>query len=175
MPSISAAFERLPFASRSAFMIRSFSNCATDFLKNELSLLATSPSTSPSSPSPASWSPNGSSRLVMIWPRERTTARSITFSSSRTLPGQLYSISRRMASSLIAAGCAVALLREEVLDERRDVLLAIAERRHVDVDHVEPVVEVVAELRLLDLLLQILVRRDDDPDVHLDRQVRADA
>ena len=105
MPSISAAFERLPFASRSAFMMRSFSNWATDFLKKELSPFSSLPSPS----SPASCSPNGSSRLVMIWPRDRTTARSMTFSSSRTLPGQLYSMSRRMASSLIAAGWAVAL------------------------------------------------------------------
>src|SRR5437899_9363869 len=78
----------------------------TDFLKNDRSAETSSFS---SSRSPASWSPNGSSRLVMICPRERTTARSTTFSSSRTLPGQSYSVSRFSASSLIAAGCAVAL------------------------------------------------------------------
>src|SRR6266542_2606464 len=70
-------------------------------------------------------------------------------------------------------GCgAVAVLREEVLDERGDVLLAIAERRHVDVDHVEAVVEVVAELPLFDLPLEILVGRADDPDIDLDREIR---
>src|SRR5712691_10937967 len=68
-------------------------------------------------------------------------------------------------------GCrAVAVLREEVLHERWDVLLAVSQWRHVDVDDVEPVEEVVAELVLLDLLLQILVRRADHADVHLDRQ-----
>ena len=87
-------------------MMRSFSNWLTDFLKK----LFSAETSSPSSPcSSASWSPKGSSRLVMIWPRDRTTARSTTFSSSRTLPGQSYSMRRFRASSLIAAGCAVAL------------------------------------------------------------------
>ena len=45
----------------------------------------------------------------------------------------------------------------------------------MDVDDVEPVVEVVAELLLLDAFLEVLVRRADDADIHLDRQVRADA
>src|SRR5258705_1645049 len=65
---------------------------------------------------------------------------------------------------------AVAVLREEVLDQRGDVLFAFAQRRHVDVDDVEAVEEAVAELVLLDLLLQILVRRADHADVDLDRE-----
>src|SRR5205085_11822776 len=69
---------------------------------------------------------------------------------------------------------AVAMFREEVLDERGNVLLAIAERRHMDVDDVEPVEEVIAELLLLDLPLQVFVGRADDADVDLDRQRRAD-
>src|SRR5438874_13409588 len=47
---------------------------------------------------------------------------------------------------------AVSMLREEMLHQRRDVFLTIAKRWHVDVDDVEPVVKVVAELALLDLL-----------------------
>ena len=43
------------------------------------------------------------------------------------------------------------VLHEEVLDQQRDVVLAVAQRRHVDVDDVEPVVEVLAEPALLDL------------------------
>src|SRR5437870_806059 len=70
---------------------------------------------------------------------------------------------------------AVTVLREEVLDERRDVLLAFAQRRHVDVDDVESVKEVVAELVLLDLLLEVLVRRAHDADVDLDRKRRPDS
>ena len=46
----------------------------------------------------------------------------------------------------------MAELREEVLDQQRDVVLALAQRRQVDVDDVEPVVEVLAEPALLDLL-----------------------
>ena len=45
---------------------------------------------------------------------------------------------------------------------------------HVDLDDVEPVEQVLAELALLDLLLQVLVRRGDHADVHLDALVAAD-
>ena len=38
--------------------------------------------------------------------------------------------------------------------QERDVLGPLAQRRQVDLDHVEPVKEVFAELPLLDLLLQ---------------------
>src|SRR5207253_4312057 len=62
-----------------------------------------------------------------------------------------------------------------MLDERGDVLLALAERRHIDVDDVEAIEEVVAELLRFYLSLQVFVRRADDPDVHLDRQRRANA
>src|SRR5437879_4666584 len=72
-------------------------------------------------------------------------------------------------------GRAVTVLREEVLDERGYVLFAIAKRRHVDVDDVEPVKQVIAELLLLDLPLQVFVGRADDADVDLDRERRADA
>src|SRR5438132_11894873 len=71
-------------------------------------------------------------------------------------------------------GGAVTVLGEEVLDEAGYVLFAIAKRRHVDVDDVEPVEEVVAELLLLDLPLQVFVGRADDADVDLDRERRAD-
>ena len=66
------------------------------------------------------------------------------------------------------------MLREEVLHERRDVLLALAKRWHVDVDDVQPVEEVIAEFLLLDLLCEILVGRAHDPDVDLDGERRAD-
>ena len=66
-------------------------------------------------------------------------------------------------------------LGEDELGDERDVALALAQRRHVDEDDREPVVEVLAERALADLGQQILVRRRDDADVDVDRAVAADA
>src|SRR5205814_1981766 len=46
-------------------------------------------------------------------------------------------------------GRAVAVFCEAVLDERGDVLLAIAERRHVDADDIKPVADVVTVVQRL--------------------------
>ena len=107
-----------------------------------------------------------------------TTARSITFSSSRTLPGQSYSISRSSASgasSMPLRLVLLAVLLEEVLHEQRDVVAPLAQRRQVDADDVQPVEEVLAEPPVLHLLLQVDVGRGDDADVDLDRLHAAEA
>ncbi len=65
----------------------------------------------------------------------------------------------------------VVLLRElldEGGDQKRDVLLALAEGRDVDVHDVESIEEVLAESPLLDLGLEILVGGGDDAGVHLE-------
>ena len=49
----------------------------------------------------------------------------------------------------------LAVFLEEVLREQRDVVLPLAQRRQVDVDDVQPVVEVLAEPSVLHHLLQI--------------------
>ena len=67
------------------------------------------------------------------------------------------------------------MLREEVAHDERDVLLALAQRRHVDRHHREAEVEILAELALLHLALQVLLGRRDDADVDLDGAVAADA
>src|SRR5262245_36898018 len=54
---------------------------------------------------------------------------------------------------------------EEVVDEQREVVLALAQRRQRDLDHVEPVVEVFAEARRRDFLLEASVGRRDDAHV----------
>ena len=54
---------------------------------------------------------------------------------------------------------------EEVLGEERDVLAALAQRRHADGEDLEAVVEVLAEAPLGDLLLEVAVRRRDDAHV----------
>ena len=64
--------------------------------------------------------------------------------------------------------------RHEVLDERRDVLAALAQRRNLDAEDVEPVVEIVAERALCHDLREVAVGGGDDAHVDLDRRRRAD-
>ena len=59
--------------------------------------------------------------------------------------------------------------RQEVRRQRQDVLAALAQRRHADVEDVEAVVEVEAERAALDLVGQVLVGRRDD--AHVDREI----
>ena len=56
-----------------------------------------------------------------------------------------------------------------------DVLPPLAQRRADDGDDLQPVIEVLAELALFQELLQVFIRRRDNPDVHLDRHRPADA
>ncbi len=98
----------------------------------------------------------------------------MTFSSSRTLPGHAYSASSLMASGEIAC-TGVPLLRvnarQEVLDERRNVFAALAQRRHGQVNDVQPVEQVLAERALGDHVAQVAVGRGDD--AHVDAAHRA--
>ena len=81
-----------------------------------------------------------------------STRRSIRFCSSRTLPGQAYSRSFASAFARDRCGTRPARLgrvaREEALDQHRDVLAPLAQRGHVERDHVQPVEEVLAEAAL---------------------------
>ena len=57
---------------------------------------------------------------------------------------------------------------QEVLDEQRDRVDPFPERGDVDGDDVQAVVEVLAELALSDRLLEVPVRRCDDPGIDSD-------
>ena len=59
-------------------------------------------------------------------------------------------------------------LLEEVVGQQQDVGLALAQRRHEDREHVQPVVEILAELAGGDRLLEILVGGGDQADVGAD-------
>src|ERR1043166_3406757 len=65
-------------------------------------------------------------------------------------------------------------LLDEVADEKRDVLRTLAERRDADLDDIQSMEEVLAELAGLDEIPKILFGRDDDADVDLDRLRGAD-
>ena len=111
-------------------------------------------------------------------PRARIIARSMTFSSSRTLPGQWYA---RAAPSAAASKprtrlpVGAANLATKCSTSARQVVEPIAQRRQVDREDVEPVVEVLAELALRDQRLEVAVGGRDDADVDLDRLGAADA
>src|SRR5581483_2484123 len=64
---------------------------------------------------------------------------------------------------------------EERLHQERQILLALAQRRHADRHHRETEVEIFAELALLHLFGQLLLGGGDDADVDLDGAVAADA
>ena len=73
-----------------------------------------------------------------------------------------------------AAAAGLAELLEEELHQQRQVALALAQRRDVDVEDVQPVVEVLAEQPLGDPLLEVAVGRRDDAHVDAHRFVGAE-
>ena len=116
-------------------------------------------------------------RSSSVGPVARMTARSRTFSSSRMLPGQGYAVSRCMVARLDAFECAC---RSAPRTCRGGTAPGagcprpLAERRELDREDVEPVVEVLAERLLADGLEQVAVGGGDDADVDLDRRRAAD-
>ena len=101
---------------------------------------------------------NAKSSSVRIGPRQVTIARSTAFSSSRTLPGQLWSIRSLQRALGDVADVLAEFVREalqEVVGQQRDVLAPLAQRRNADLDDVQAVVQILAELAFGDGLLQI--------------------
>ena len=100
------------------------------------------------------------------------------FSSCRMLPGQgcfLIGRERLRREALHVRAELLGVLREERLRDDEHVVAALAQRRQVDVDDVEAVVEVLAEAARADLLLEDAVGRGDDADVDLLGLAVADA
>ena len=100
---------------------------------------------------------------------ESTTARSIAFSSARTLPGHRYARIFARALSVEALDGLVVLQGEalhEVVREDHHVPATQAQGRHLDVHDVQPVVQVLPEASGLDVGGEVAVGRRDDADVH---------
>ncbi|MNE84692.1 hypothetical protein D3C80_1816240 [compost metagenome] len=64
---------------------------------------------------------------------------------------------------------------DEILDQFGDVLAPLRQRRHADRHHVQAMEQVLAESALDDLGAQVARGRGDDPNVHLDVLLAADA
>ena len=108
--------------------------------------------------------------MSMSPPSASTAACSMACPSSRTLPGKgncdsAFQAARRQRRDL-ASG--LRELLQEVLHQQRQVPLALAQRRDVDVQHVQPVVEVLAEQAARDALFEVAVGGRDD--AHVDPQ-----
>ena len=63
---------------------------------------------------------------------------------------------------------------EEVVEEHRHVFAAIAQRRHLDVDHVDSEIQVLTQRARGDGRFRRPIRRRDEADVERHLRVRAD-
>src|SRR5260221_6151365 len=55
-----------------------------------------------------------------------------------------------------------------MVDQRRNVFRAAAQRRQVDSDYIQAVIQVFTELAFANQNIQIDIGRRDDPDIHLE-------
>jgi hypothetical protein len=83
----------------------------------------------------------------------------MTFSSSRTLPRQVW-LSRgahRAVGEAVHACSSLGVLVEEMLDEERMSSVLLAQRRKLELDDVQAEEQIFAELAVGDHLLEVLV------------------
>jgi hypothetical protein len=59
-------------------------------------------------------------------------------------------------------------VRNKMLGEQADIVSAFAQRRQVDRDHVEAIIEILAKLAFANRLFNVAVRRGDYTDVYRD-------
>ena len=127
-------------------------------------------------PPPEGRTPSTSARWMVSW-GQRMTSRSMMFFKlpDVTRPGVLGKGRERPLVQLLAP--LVVLLHrhlEEVSRQARDVLGPLSQGWHQKRQDVDPVVEVLTEAPLRDLLFDVLVGRGDDPNVHSDQLVAPD-
>src|SRR6516164_10749316 len=66
-------------------------------------------------------------------------------------------------------------LAQEISRENLDIAAALAQRRQVDRQHIEAVIEILAQLACRNRLAQPHIGRRDYPDINLDRLTPTDA
>src|SRR5882672_667747 len=81
---------------------------------------------------------------------------------------------QRVGRELLPAPVLLVEPLEEPRGQDRDLFLALPERGNHDLDHVEPVVEVLAELALDHRLLEVTIGGGDHPSVDVDQFVTTD-
>ena len=111
-------------------------------------------------------------------PWQRITARSMTFASSRMLPGHSYAVSLAAAWAPIPrTGLPMRRAHsvDEVVGEQRHILFPFAQRGHVDGEDVQTIEEIGPERTAAHVLVQVAIGRGDDADVDLGRVRGAEA
>src|SRR5438270_5147114 len=110
-------------------------------------------------------------------PRARITARSTTFSNSRTLPGHRYCSRRSMvAFEMRSIGFSSRRANTfEVLDQNPDVFATLTQRRNVKRKNAEPIVEILTKAAFTDHFQEIAVGCGDDARLGAQRLRPADA
>ena len=104
-------------------------------------------------------------------------ARWMTFSSSRTFPGQsvLHERIERRARQFGPGPVVVGgVFRQEKVDERWDLLAPLPQRRHVDADDVQTEEQILPELPGGHRIFEVPIGRGDNPHVDLDISVTAE-
>ncbi len=104
-------------------------------------------------------------------PRLKRASRSMVFSSSRTLPGQGYRtrISSALGGELRRRLSLGGQSPYEIGNELGDVFPALAKRRNLDGDNVQPVEKVFTEKARVDPFLEVPIGCRDDASVGFER------
>ena len=111
-------------------------------------------------------------------PAASSTARWMVFSSSRTLPLQVWRQQQALGlgrDRAIGHAIGFGIFAREVVGQGADVLGPLAQRGQAQVHDIQAIEQVFAEGAVLDRLGQVAVGGGDDADVHLDRLGAADA
>ena len=83
-------------------------------------------------------------------------------------------LARRVRERQRRYAIGVGIFGGEVLGQELDVLGPVSQGRNLDVDHVEPVEQILPHGAIADGLLEVAVGGGDQPDVHFDRLGAAD-
>ena len=78
------------------------------------------------------------------------------------------------ANSLVAAAVGGGEFVQEVSRKQREYLVALAQRRNEEGDHVQPIEKVFAKISACDFVFQVFVGGGDDAGVDLDRLLASD-
>src|SRR5207249_10064841 len=89
-------------------------------------------------------------------------------------PGILEESGRRLRGELLVPPVLLVDLGEEACRQDEDLLFAVSQRRDAYLHHVQAIVEIFAERTPGEGLLEVLIRRSDDPDVHIDHAAPPD-
>ena len=111
-------------------------------------------------------------------PGERMTDLSMKFSSSRTLPGQCHLTSACIVSAGMVSMPSAHALRmncEEVADQNRNIVAALAQGWNRDGKNAQTVVEVASELSRVDHFREVAIRGGHEPDIYRNSASSADA